>query len=71
MPPERQRLEAIVHPLVRVATDAEMHSRSGAAPYVVHMVPCCSESKDFASASIARRLVDADEDTQIRRVSTT
>lgn len=69
---ERQRLEAIVHPLVRVATDAEMHSPEAArAPYVVHMVPLLFESKDFAKRVDCALLVDVDEDTQIRRVSTT
>ena len=56
---ERHRLEAIVHPLVRVATDAEMHSPEAArAPYVVHMVPLLFESKDFAKRVDCALLVD-------------
>jgi len=71
-PAERQRLEAIVHPLVRAATDTAMRSpEAQQAPYVIHMVPLLFESKDYAARVDCTVLVDVDEATQVRRVSTT
>lgn len=71
-PTERRRLEAIVHPLVREATDLAMRS-SGArqAPYVIHMVPLLFESTDFAERVDCAVLVDVDEATQLQRVTST
>ncbi len=71
-PAERRRLEAIVHPLVRTATDAEMRSpEARQAPYVIHMVPLLFEAKDYATRIDCAVLVDVDEATQVRRVSAT
>lgn len=71
-PAERRRLEAIVHPLVRTATDDAMRSTyARQAPYVIHMVPLLFESKDYAERIDCAMLVDVDEELQVRRVSAT
>jgi len=71
-PAERQRLEAIVHPLVRAATEVAMRSDNARrAPYVIHMVPLLFESRGYAERIDCAVLVDVDEATQVRRVSST
>ena len=63
---ERQRLEAILHPMIRAACD---HERDEAkSPYVLLVVPLLFESRRRA-ATVQRTLVIAcDESVQIARV---
>lgn len=69
-PPERAKLEAILHPMIREATQAALDSPEAAkAPYVMHMVPLLFESKDYADRINCAVVVDVDEATQIERVT--
>jgi dephospho-CoA kinase len=71
-PAERERLEAIVHPMVRARTSDVMRSAEAQrAPYIIHMVPLLFESKDSAQHMDCAVVVDVDEATQIERVSRT
>jgi dephospho-CoA kinase len=67
--PARRQLEAIVHPLVRLAADAEaeQHARSGA-PYVVFAIPLLIEAGDWTSRVDRVLLVDAPQALQVLRV---
>ena len=63
---ERRRLEAILHPLIRAATERER--AEAVSPYVMLVVPLLFESKKRAG-SVQRTLVIAcDEAVQIARV---
>jgi dephospho-CoA kinase len=71
-PGERIRLEGMLHPMIRAATELALASpEAAAAPYVIHMVPLLFESKNAASAVDCAVVVDVDEDTQIERVTRT
>jgi len=68
-PQQRRRLEAILHPLIRAASDAQIAAAHAAgAPYVLLAIPLLVES-GAARARVARVLVvDCPEEVQIRRV---
>ncbi len=67
---ERERLESILHPMVRAETDRLMASADAMrAPYVIHMVPLLFESKDYAQRIDCAVVVDVDEATQVDRVT--
>jgi dephospho-CoA kinase len=69
-PDERLRLEAILHPMIRVETQAALASlEAEKAPYVIYMVPLLFESKDYADRIDCAVVVDVDEATQIERVT--
>ena len=71
-PAERERLEAIVHPMVRERTSELMNSvEANDAAYIIHMVPLLFESKDYAQRIDCAVVVDVDEATRIERVSRT
>ncbi len=71
-PDLRKRLEAILHPMVRSATNDAMESAvARAAPYVVLMVPLLFESPTYADRIDCAVLVDVDEASQVERVSST
>lgn len=62
---ERRRLEAILHPMIRVASDRECAAATS--PYAMLVVPLLFESE--RAGSVQRTLVIAcDEDVQIARV---
>ena len=69
-PEARQRLEAIIHPLVAQETDRQLaDARQRGAPLVVFDVPLLAESGPRWRARVDRILViDCDRDTQIQRV---
>jgi dephospho-CoA kinase len=69
-PEARQRLEAIIHPLVAKETDRQLaHARQEGVPLVVFDVPLLAESGPRWRAPVDRVLViDCDRDTQIQRV---
>ncbi len=68
----RSRLEAILHPMIRIATNDALASESAlAAPYVILMVPLLFESGTYKSRVNCSVVVDVDEATQIERVTRT
>ena len=67
-PAARQRLEAILHPMIRAACDRE-EVASAAAPFIVFDVPLLVESGGGWRERVDRVLVvDCEEETQVRRV---
>lgn len=69
-PAERQRLEAILHPLIRAATAQAADAASS--PYRILMIPLLVEAQQHDPAWRARfdriLVVDCAEETQVRRV---
>lgn len=69
-PAERAKLEAILHPMIRVASQQALATTEAAtAPYVMHMVPLLFESKGYADRISCAVVVDVDEAIQIDRVT--
>jgi dephospho-CoA kinase len=63
---EKQRLEALLHPMIRAESQRRIDAAQG--PYVVHVVPLLVESPDYR-ARVARVLVvDCPEALQLTRV---
>lgn len=69
-PQERQRLEAILHPLIRAETDRQIAASVGLAPYVVLVIPLLVESGTYRGRVDRVAVVDCPEATQISRVMT-
>ncbi len=68
----RKALEAILHPMIRTATENALASASAqAAPYVILMVPLLFESGTYKSRVDCAVVVDVDEETQVERVTST
>lgn len=69
-PAARQRLEAVLHPLIRQESDRRIRAESadGAAAYVVLMVPLLIESGAYRERVKRIAVVDCEEETQIKRV---
>ena len=67
-PQERQRLEAILHPLIRAETDRQIAASVGLAPYVVLVIPLLVESGTYRGRVNRVAVVDCPEATQISRV---
>jgi len=65
-PGVRRRLEAILHPLIRVAS--ERRCQAAAAPYVVLVVPLLIESGDYPARCDRICVVDCPPETQLARV---
>lgn len=65
-PAARQRLEAILHPMIR--DQADHHCRTADAPYVVLAVPLLLESGHYRERCDRLCVVDCTEATQIARV---
>lgn len=65
-PSERERLQALLHPLIREITFRQVKQAEGS--YVLVVVPLLVESGSWASHLDAVCVVDCDESTQIRRV---
>ncbi len=68
-PVQRQRLEAILHPMIRARTqrDIEAALRAGA-PYVVVAVPLLVESGDWRGRYDRVLVVDCPPEVQVERV---
>lgn len=65
----RQRLEAILHPRIRVEAERRCASAlAGGAPYVVLVVPLLVESGGYRAGMARVAVVDCDEEMQIARV---
>jgi dephospho-CoA kinase len=65
-PSARKRLEAILHPLIRV--QSERLARAARSPYVILMIPLLVESGDPRGRCDRVLVVDCPEDEQVRRV---
>ena len=67
-PASRQRLEAILHPMIRAACDRE-EVANAASPFIVFDVPLLVESTGGWRERVDRILVvDCEEETQVQRV---
>ena len=68
----RKRLEGILHPMIRTATNNALASKAAlAAPYVILMVPLLFESGSYRKRIDCAVVVDVDEAIQIERVTRT
>ena len=68
----RKSLEAILHPMIRTATNEALASSAAQnAPYVILMVPLLFESGTYEKRIDCAVVVDVDEATQIERVART
>ena len=69
-PEEKQRLEALLHPMIRAESDrriaAAFANQSG--PYVLHVVPLLVESPDYRERVGRVLVVDCPEALQVARV---
>jgi dephospho-CoA kinase len=64
----KRRLEAILHPLIRI--EAEARATKAAGPYVIQMVPLLVESGTYRERVQRVLVVDCREDTQVARTMT-
>ena len=62
----RARLEAILHPRIRTATEAAGQAATGA--YVIYVVPLLIESGSWRERVTRVLAIDCSEDTQVARV---
>jgi dephospho-CoA kinase len=62
----KQRLEAILHPMIRVENDRQVESAQS--PYVILMIPLLVESGDPRRRCRYVIVVDCDEHVQLKRV---
>jgi len=62
----RARLEAILHPRIRAATEAAGQAATGA--YVIYVVPLLIESGSWRDRVTRVLAIDCSEDTQVARV---
>ncbi len=65
-PAAKARLEAILHPRIRAAAEAEALAASG--PYVIMVVPLLVESGNWRTRVARVLAIDCAEATQVRRV---
>ena len=65
-PAAKRKLEALLHPLIR--EESARRIAAARAPYVVHVVPLLIESPDYRRRVDRVLVVDAPEDTQVKRV---
>ena len=63
---EKQRLEALLHPLIRAESQRRIEQAAG--PYVVHVVPLLVESPGHRERVARVLVVDCPEATQVARV---
>lgn len=71
-PAERQRLEAILHPLIRTEVDARIRRLAGTdfSRYVILVVPLLVESGSYRDRVDRIAVVDCPEELQVARVMT-
>jgi len=67
-PTAKRRLEAILHPLIRVATEAEAKQAAQHAPYVVLVIPLLVEAGNWKQRVDRVLVVDCSAAIQIERV---
>jgi dephospho-CoA kinase len=66
VPQERERLEALLHPMIRAESARRIASAAG--PYAVHVVPLLIESPGYRERVGRVLVVDCPEELQIARV---
>ena len=66
-PPARQKLEALLHPMIRAESQCRIAAAT-AAPYVVHVVPLLVESPDYRARVQRVLVIDCAEEVQVERV---
>lgn len=67
-PAARRRLEAILHPMIRTATEAAQARAAQRAPYTVLVIPLLVESGNWKERVHRVLVVDCSVETQIERV---
>lgn len=67
-PSARNRLEALLHPMIREESQRRIAAGATTSPYVVHVVPLLIESPDYRTRVHRVLVVDCDEEVQVRRV---
>jgi dephospho-CoA kinase len=67
-PTAKQRLEAILHPLIRAITEAKAARAAASSPYVVLAIPLLVESGTWRARVDRVLVVDCSNETQIARV---
>jgi dephospho-CoA kinase len=65
-PGARQKLEQLLHPLIRAESQRRIAAARGA--YVIHVVPLLVESRDYRQRVSRVLVVDCPEDVQLERV---
>ncbi|HUF21890.1 MAG TPA: dephospho-CoA kinase [Burkholderiales bacterium] len=65
-PQARQRLEQILHPMIRAQSGNEIRSAKG--PYVLLVVPLLVERGGYRDLAARTLVVDCDEELQVERV---
>ena len=65
-PEEKQRLEALLHPMIRAESARRIAAAKG--PYAVHVVPLLIESPDHRARVGRVLVVDCPEELQVSRV---
>jgi dephospho-CoA kinase len=65
-PAARQRLESLLHPMIREESRRRLDGATG--PYAVHVVPLLIESPDYRQRVQRVAVVDCPEDVQVERV---
>ncbi len=65
-PEEKQRLEALLHPMIRAESARRIAAAKG--PYAVHVVPLLIESPDHRARVGRVLVVDSPEELQVSRV---
>ena len=70
-PPAKQKLETLLHPMIRAAVGVEMDAaaKRGGAPYVVLVVPLLIETGAYRNLARRVLVVDCDEQQQVARAS--
>jgi dephospho-CoA kinase len=67
-PSAKQKLEAILHPMIRAESQRRISEGAAQRPYVVHVVPLLVESPDYRSRVQRVLVVDCEEAVQVERV---
>jgi len=65
-PAQKQRLETLLHPMIRAESDRRIASATG--PYVLHVVPLLVESPGYRERVGRVLVVDCPEELQVARV---
>jgi len=63
----KQRLEAILHPLIRAQILAQAEASAKSAPYLLLVIPLLFETANYLNLIQRTLVVDCAEDTQIAR----
>ncbi len=67
-PTAKNKLEALLHPMIRAESQRRIAASAGSAPYVLHVVPLLVESPDYRTRVHRVLVVDCTEEIQVARV---